>query len=155
MLMTSPSAVARPPGGEEAPGKPLLDVRDLTVEFKTRGGQLKAVNDVSFSVSKGQILAILGESGSGKSMLLKTILGIQSQAGKVSGEVVMRDTNLLTLSPKARQETRGSWVSMIFQNPMTALDPVFTVEQQIVETLLRHTPMTKVQARERALELLE
>ena len=109
------------PGLEAAP---LLDVRNLTVEFKTRGGPLKAVNNVSFGVGKGKILAILGESGSGKSMLLKTILGIQSQAGKVSGEVVMRDTNLLTLSPKARQSTRGSWVSMIFQNPMTALDPV-------------------------------
>jgi oligopeptide/dipeptide ABC transporter ATP-binding protein len=145
----------RGPEGEGNPAAPLLAVRDLTVEFKTRGGPLKAVNDVSFSLSKGQILAIIGESGSGKSMLLKTILGIQSRAGKVTGEVVMRDTNLLTLSPKARQETRGSWVSMIFQNPMTALDPVYTVEQQIVETICRHTTMTKAEARDRALELLK
>ena len=154
--MSTPAATLAPdPSSLASPGESLLDVRDLTVEFQTRGGPLRAVNDVSFTLGKGRILAILGESGSGKSMLLKTILGIQSRAGKVSGEVVMRDTNLLALSPQARQGTRGSWVSMIFQNPMTALDPVFTVEQQIVETLRRHTDMTKEQARSRALELLE
>jgi len=149
------TALAPAPSSLASVGESLLAVRDLTVEFQTRGGPLRAVNNVSFTVGKGNILAILGESGSGKSILLKTILGIQSRAGKVSGEVVMRDTNLLALSPKARQETRGSWVSMIFQNPMTALDPVFTVEQQIVETLRRHTSMTRSQAHDRALELLE
>ena len=154
MSIQSPPLVADTPT-PVAVGESLLSVRDLTVEFQTRGGALRAVNDVSFTVGTGKILAILGESGSGKSMLLKTILGIQSRAGKVSGEVVMRDTNLLTLSPKARQETRGSWVSMIFQNPMTALDPVFTVEQQIVETVRRHTSMTRAEAHDRALELLE
>jgi len=149
------TALAPAPSSLASVGESLLAVRDLTVEFQTRGGPLRAVNNVSFTVGKGNILAILGESGSGKSILLKTILGIQSRAGKVSGEVVMRDTNLLALSPKARQETRGSWVSMIFQNPMTALDPVFTVEQQIVETLRRHTSMTRSQAHDRALALLE
>ncbi len=149
------TALAPAPSSLASVGESLLAVRDLTVELQTRGGPLRAVNNVSFTVGKGNILAILGESGSGKSMLLKTILGIQSRAGKVSGEVVMRDTNLLALSPRARQETRGSWISMIFQNPMTALDPVFTVEQQIVETLRRHTSMTRSQAHDRALELLE
>ncbi len=154
-MSTSPATLAAPPAPKSRVGENLLAVRDLTVEFKTRGGALRAVNNVSFSLGRGKILAILGESGSGKSMLLKTILGIQSSAGKVSGQVVMQDTDLLTLSPKARQATRGSWVSMIFQNPMTALDPVFTVEQQIVETLRRHTAMTKAEARQRALDLLE
>jgi oligopeptide/dipeptide ABC transporter ATP-binding protein len=109
---------------------------------------------VSFSLERGRILAVLGESGSGKSMLLKTILGIQSKGARVSGEVLMGGTDLLRLSPAARQQVRGSWVSMVFQNPMTALDPVYTVEEQIVETIRRHTPATKAEARTRALELL-
>jgi peptide/nickel transport system ATP-binding protein len=141
-------------GERGAAEETLLDVRGLTVQFQTRGGALRAVNDVSFGLGRGKILAVLGESGSGKSMLLKTILGIQGSSARVSGELVMNDTNLLSLSPKARQEIRGSWVSMIFQNPMTALDPVYTVEQQIVETIRRHTSATKAEAHDRALELL-
>ncbi len=132
----------------------LLDVRDLVVEFQTPAGSLRAVNDVSFALESGRILAILGESGSGKSMLLKTILGIQPSTARVTGEVRMRKTNLLAMSSKERQNVRGSWVSMVFQNPMTALDPVFTVEQQIVETILRHTNVSGGEARARALELL-
>src|SRR3954452_17727502 len=99
-------------GERGLPNETLLDVRSLTVQFQTRGGALRAVNDVSFGIGRGKILAVLGESGSGKSMLLKTILGIQGRAAAVSGELLMNDTNLLTLSPKQRQEIRGSWVSM-------------------------------------------
>jgi oligopeptide/dipeptide ABC transporter ATP-binding protein len=132
----------------------MLDVRDLVVEFRTRGGPLRAVNHVSFSIGSGRILAVLGESGSGKSMLLKTILGIQPKEARVTGEVRMRDRDLLQLSAAERQRVRGAWVSMIFQNPMTALDPVFTVEHQIVETIRRHTSATAAEAKARALELL-
>lgn len=99
----------------------LLDVRDLMTEFKTRGGLLCAVSEVSFSLASGRVLAVLGEPGSGKSVMLRTILGIQARGARISGEVVLR----------------GDGISMVFQNPMTALDPVFTVEQQIVETLRR------------------
>jgi oligopeptide/dipeptide ABC transporter ATP-binding protein len=135
--------------------QPLLEVRALTTEFKTRGGPLRAVNDVSFTLGSGRILAVLGESGSGKSVMLRTILGIQARNARVSGEVRMRDTDLLTMPAKQRERIRGEWISMVFQDPMTALDPVFTVEQQIVETLRRHKKMDNDAARKRAKELLE
>ncbi|MFN8524667.1 MAG: ABC transporter ATP-binding protein [Chloroflexota bacterium] len=133
----------------------LLGVRGLTVTLKAHGGTLRAVNDVSFSLGAGRIVAILGESGSGKSMLLKTILGIQPTNATVAGSVEMRGVDLVTMPPKARQRIRGDWLSMIFQNPMTALDPVYTVEDQIVETIRRHTKATRAEARARALQLLE
>ncbi|HVB96417.1 MAG TPA: ABC transporter ATP-binding protein [Chloroflexota bacterium] len=134
---------------------PLLEIDRLSVEFKTRQGALRPVNDVSLRLKSGRVLAVLGESGSGKSMLLRTILGIQAPTAQVSGEVRMRGVNLLGLSPKEREQIRGSWLSMVFQNPMTALDPVFTVEEQIVETLRRHGPLSRSAARDRALELLQ
>jgi oligopeptide/dipeptide ABC transporter ATP-binding protein len=138
-----------------AVGQPLLDVRGLTTEFKTRGGVLRAVDDVSFTLASGRVLAILGESGSGKSVMLRTILGIQARNARVSGQVLMRETDLLTMAAKERERIRGDWISMVFQDPMTALDPVFTVEQQIVETLWRHTALDRAAARARARELLE
>jgi len=138
-----------------AGGQPLLDVRGLVTQFKTRGGVLRAVNDVSFTLSGGRVLAVLGESGSGKSVMLRTILGIQARNARLSGTVVMRGVDLLTLSSKERERIRGEWLSMVFQDPMTALDPVFTVEQQIVETLRRHRKLDKDAARRRARELLE
>jgi oligopeptide/dipeptide ABC transporter ATP-binding protein len=133
---------------------PALEVRNLSVSFPTRDGLVCAVNDVSFALGEGRILAVLGESGSGKSVLLRTILGIQGSAAWVSGEVLMQGTNVLQLSMAERTRIRGSLLSMVFQNPMTALDPVYTVEQQIVETVRRHTTISPTEARERALELL-
>jgi peptide/nickel transport system ATP-binding protein len=144
--------VLREPAGQAA----ALDVRDLTVSFPhaTRKAVVRAVNGVSFSLESGRILAILGESGSGKSVLLRTILGLQAPTARVSGEVRIQGTNMLDLSPTELAAIRGDSVSMVFQNPMTALDPVFTVEEQIVETVRRHKQMPKAQARERAIELL-
>ena len=133
----------------------LLQVSQLTTEFSTHEGQLRAVNDVSLTVAPGKVLAILGESGSGKSMLLRTILGIQPSSARVSGEVRMNGVDLLKMDALERERIRGSWLAMIFQDPMTALDPLFTVEQQIVETLLRHTAMSRTEASARALELLQ
>src|ERR1700716_20090 len=134
---------------------PVLDVRRLTTEFQTHAGPLRAVNEVAFSLRRGRVLAIIGESGSGKSALLRTILGIQPASARMEGEVLLNGVDLLKLSPRQRENLRGSVVSMVFQDPMTALDPIYTVEQQLVETIRRHTPCSHQQARARALELLE
>jgi oligopeptide/dipeptide ABC transporter ATP-binding protein len=151
-----PLAEASPPVGmrSQTSHTPLLSVQHLSVNFPTRDGVVRAVNDVSFDLGTGRVLAILGESGSGKSVLLRTVLGIQPSTARVEGEVWMNSVNLLTLKQHDQQAIRGAWISMVFQNPMTALDPVFTVEQQIVETLRRHATISPADARERACELL-
>jgi oligopeptide/dipeptide ABC transporter ATP-binding protein len=132
----------------------VLDVRGLVTEFCTHSGPLRAVNELTFSLQRGKVLAVIGESGSGKSALLRTILGIQPQSARIEGEVWLNGIDLLRLSARERERIRGSWVSMIFQDPMTALDPLFTVEQQLVETIRRHGSLSRSAARLRALELL-
>ncbi|GMU39813.1 MAG: ABC transporter ATP-binding protein [Chloroflexota bacterium] len=136
------------------PGEPLLQVRGLTTRFPTKNGWLTAVNEVSYDLQPGRVLGVLGESGSGKSAMLRTILGLQPHTAQISGEVILNGRDLIAMSPRERSEIRGSWVSMVFQDPMTALDPVFTVEQQLVETIRRHSDLSKKEAMERALELL-
>ncbi|HTE84496.1 MAG TPA: ABC transporter ATP-binding protein [Dehalococcoidia bacterium] len=150
-LLKPPSLAATGPPPSEA----LLSVRHLVTEFKTHGGPLRAVDDVSFELAPARVLAVLGESGSGKSAMLRTILGIQPSSARIGGEVVLRGVDLLTLSAQEREQVRGSWLSMIFQDPMTALDPVFTVEQQLTETIRRHSPASRGQARQRVLELVQ
>jgi oligopeptide/dipeptide ABC transporter ATP-binding protein len=121
----------------------------------THAGPLRAVNDVSFTLARGRVLAVIGESGSGKSALLRTILGIQPASARIEGEARLNGVDLLTLSPRQREDLRGSVVSMIFQDPMTALDPIFTAEQQLVETIRRHSSVGRAEAKQRALGLLE
>ncbi|MEQ4204346.1 ABC transporter ATP-binding protein [Actinopolymorpha sp. B9G3] len=142
-------------GADQVRSDVALEVRDLSTEFRTNGGSLRAVNDVSFRLEKGKVLGVIGESGSGKSAMLRSILGIQPDSALITGEVLLHGRELLGLGRSERAATRGRDVSMVFQDPLTALDPVYTVEKQLVETLRRHLKLSKAQARQRALELLE
>ncbi len=134
---------------------PLLRVNDLVTEFQSAGGPLLANNHVSFSVAAGTVLGILGESGSGKSALLRTILGVQPPRTKISGTVELNGVDLLALDEKKRRATRGRDVAMVFQDPLTALDPVYTVRKQLTETIRVHDRISRSAADDRALEMME
>jgi oligopeptide/dipeptide ABC transporter ATP-binding protein len=150
LVKESPAIVA--PASSDVP---VLDVRRLTTEFKTHAGPLRAVNDMSFTLPRGRVLAVIGESGSGKSALLRTILDIQPASARIEGEIRLNGVDVTKLSARQREDLRGGVVSMVFQDPMTALDPIYTVEQQLVETVRRHAPLNRQQASTRARELLE
>ena len=133
----------------------LLEVKDLRTSFKTEDGIVTAVDGVSFSVEKGQTLGIVGESGSGKSVTCLTIMGLNAKRNTMtSGEVLFRDQNLLTISGSKLRQIRGNDIAMIFQDPMTSLNPVHRIGHQLVEAIQLHRDVSKKQARGRALELL-
>jgi len=142
---------------DEAPGRPLLAVRDLRVEYRTSYGLTNAVNGLSYSVNRGETLAILGESGSGKSVAARAVLGIiESPPGYVTGgEVLFADVDLLTLSRKEMRRIRGERIAIIFQDALTALNPVFTVGFQIAEMFRVHRGLSHKDAWARAVELLD
>jgi peptide/nickel transport system ATP-binding protein len=143
-------------GPESRPAEPALRVRDLVTEFRTRRGAVRAVDGASFTVPRGGVLAVIGESGSGKSAMLRSIIGINPPSTLITGEISVGGRDLQTMSPRDRRKARGSDVSMVFQDPLTALDPVYTIERQLVETIRKHHEgLDKSQARRRALELLE
>jgi peptide/nickel transport system ATP-binding protein len=134
----------------------LLEVTDLRTQFKTDDGFVKAVDGVSFSVEKGQTLGIVGESGSGKSVTCLTIMGLNPrQSAMSSGEALWKGDNLLQMSQRRLRDIRGNDIAMIFQDPMTSMNPVHTVGKQLVEAIQLHRDVTKKQARARALELLK
>src|SRR3990170_4756165 len=135
----------------------LLEVNDLRTHFFTREGVVRAVDDVSFSVEKGKTLGIVGESGCGKSVTALSIMGLipKPPAKIVSGSVVFEDRDLTKLTEKQLENVRGRQIGMIFQDPMTCLNPTLTIGLQITETMLRHLDMTKQEARRRAAELLD
>jgi len=134
----------------------LLTVRDLSVAFETRDGLVRAVSGVSFSLDAGRVLALLGESGSGKSVTLRALLGLHPAVrARVDGEVLLKGRDVNRLDEAARERLRGGVVSMVFQEPMTALDPVYTIGEQIVETLVQHRGLARAAASSRARELLD
>jgi oligopeptide/dipeptide ABC transporter ATP-binding protein len=139
-----------------AGGQKLLAVRDLRTVFATDDGEVAAVDDVSFDLAEGEVLGIVGESGSGKSVTALSIMGLLPQpAGRVAGGAIrFRDVDLLTLPEARMRRIRGRAISMIFQEPMTSLNPVFTVGDQIIETLREHERLGPRAARDRGIEML-
>ncbi|SDM27861.1 ABC transporter ATP-binding protein [Sediminibacillus halophilus] len=134
----------------------LLEVNNLEVNFKTYGGEVKAVRDVSFHVNKGEIMAIVGESGSGKSVTVQSIMGlIPMPPGKINnGEALLHGQDLLKLSKKQMQKLKGSKMSMVFQDPMTSLNPTMKVGKQIEESITTHQKLGKAEVKKRAMEMI-
>jgi len=137
--------------------KPLLSVDGLKVHFFTEDGVARAVDGVSFDVGQGETFCLVGESGCGKSVTALSIMGlVPSPPGQiVAGEIMLKDEDLVQLSPAEMREIRGDRISMIFQEPMTALNPVFTVGNQVMEGIRLHRDVSKREAREIALEMFE
>ncbi|ETP67293.1 peptide ABC transporter ATP-binding protein [Planococcus glaciei CHR43] len=134
----------------------LLSVDDLKVRFKTEDGYVSTVNGVSFDVEKGETLAIVGESGSGKSVTSLALMGILPANGEVyDGDLRFEDKDLRNLTKKQYRQLRGNEIAMIFQEPMTALNPVFTIGYQLRETLMLHYKLSKDQAQKKGIEMLE
>ncbi|PFK46665.1 peptide ABC transporter ATP-binding protein [Bacillus cereus] len=137
--------------------KTLLEVKDLQVSFDTHAGEVQAVRGVTFDLKKGETLAIVGESGSGKSVTSKALMGlIPNPPGRIkNGEIVFDGRDLTKLTEKEMQQVRGKEIAMIFQDPMTSLNPTMTIGNQIMEGLIKHQGMSKADARKVALELLD
>jgi oligopeptide/dipeptide ABC transporter ATP-binding protein len=142
---------------DRPPGQPLLSIRDLVTEFSTPDGVVHAVDHVSYDVYPGETLGVVGESGSGKSVTVMSVLGLIPQPpGRISnGEILLEGRNLLELSPREMRRVRGSDVAMVFQDPMTSLNPVLTVGYQIAEAILEHEPLSEEVVRKRVVDLLE
>ncbi|MDX6563494.1 MAG: peptide/nickel transport system ATP-binding protein [Gaiellales bacterium] len=135
---------------------PLLEVRDLRVSFRTEDGLVRAVDGVSFSVAPGEVLGIVGESGSGKSVTVMSIMRLIRDPNAVfAGEVIYKGRDLLKLEPNQMRDVRGSEIAMIFQDPMTSLNPVYRVGWQIAEQVRAHEKVSKADAHRRAIELLD
>ena len=133
----------------------LLQVTDLHTSFFTPAGEVKAVNGLSFSLDEGKVLGIVGESGSGKSVTAYSILQILASSGKiVSGSILYRGQELVGCTKEEIEKIRGNKISIIFQDPMTSLNPVFTIGNQLMEAIMLHTDRNKEQAKERAIEML-
>ena len=134
----------------------LLSVKDLYTSFFTSSGEVKAVNGISFNLEEGKVLGIVGESGSGKSVTAYSILQILTNPGRiVSGSIKLKGKELVGCSKETMQKIRGNQISIIFQDPMTSLNPVFTIGNQLMEAILLHTKRNKEQAKKRAIEMLK
>src|SRR3954454_16292296 len=134
---------------------PLLEGRDLKVSFNTEDGLVRAVDGVSFTLGHGEVLGIVGESGSGKSVSMLSVLRLINDPNmRVEGQVLYKGDDLMKLGKDQMRDVRGGEIAMIFQDPMTSLNPVYRVGDQIVEAILTHQELGKPGARRRAIELL-
>ena len=134
---------------------PLLDVRDLGVRFATPDGEVSAVNGLSFTLGRGQTLGIVGESGSGKSQSMLALMGLLAANGRASGQALYQGEDLLAMKPQRLNQVRGDRIAMIFQDPMTSLNPYLTVERQMTEVLELHKGLTRRSALQLAIQTLE
>jgi len=136
--------------------EPLLSVRDLIVEFPTRRGTLRALDKVSFDIQEGEVLGMVGESGAGKSITGAAIIGLIEPPGRIAGgEIWLRGQRIDNLPPEAMRRIRGKRIGMVFQDPLTSLNPLYTVAQQLIETIRTHMDISEKAARARAVALLD
>src|SRR5882672_9914426 len=136
--------------------EPVLSLRNLQVEFATRREILRAINGVSFDIAKGEVLGVVGESGAGKSVTGLAVIVLIDPPGRISGgEIRLSGLRVDNLSPEEMRKVRGKRIGMIFQDPLTSLNPLYRIGDQIVETIRTHLPLSEAQARKRAIELLQ
>jgi len=135
---------------------PLLSVRDLVVEFPTRRGTLRALDGVSFDIGAGEVLGMVGESGAGKSLTGASIIGLLEPPGRIAGgEIRLKGERIDNLGPEAMRRVRGRRIGMVFQDPLTSLNPLYTVSRQLTQTILTHMSISEGEARKRAVALLD
>jgi oligopeptide/dipeptide ABC transporter ATP-binding protein len=134
---------------------PILSIRDLTIDFAPGSGRLPAVSNVSFDVTAGEMMCVVGESGSGKSVTALAIMGLLPGNASITGSILFEGRDITRLSRRAWQKIRGREIGMIFQEPMTSLNPVFTIGRQLVETIRHHERVSPRAARDRAVQLLD
>ncbi|RIK85815.1 MAG: ABC transporter ATP-binding protein [Hyphomicrobiales bacterium] len=134
---------------------PILSVRNLVVEFPLRRGLFTAVDDVSFDIAPGEVLGVVGESGAGKSMTGAAIIGLIEPPGHIAGgQILLKGKRIDNLPPDEMTKLRGKRIGMVFQDPLTSLNPLYTIGQQLIETIRRHLPLSQAEARQRAIDLL-
>ncbi len=136
--------------------QPLLEVKNLRIEFPTRRGTLVAVNDVSLHIDPGEVLGVVGESGAGKSLTGAAIIGLLEPPGRIAeGQIMLEGRRIDDLPYEEMRRIRGRRIGAIFQDPLTSLNPLYTVSRQLVETIMTHLPLSEKEARARAIELLQ
>ncbi len=139
-----------------APATPLVNIQNLTVRFNRGARPVDAVNGVDLTISRGEVVALIGESGSGKSVTLRSLMRLHpAQSTRIGGQITVDGIDVMALRGRALADYRGATAAMIFQEPLTALDPVYTLGDQIVEAIRRHESISAADARKRALELFE
>jgi peptide/nickel transport system ATP-binding protein len=135
--------------------QPLLQVKNLVIEFPNRYGTLRAIDDISFDIAPGEILGVVGESGAGKSLTGAAIIGLLEPPGRIaSGQIILEGQRIDQLNHEQMRHVRGKQIGAIFQDPLTSLNPLFSIGKQLTETILAHLPVSKAEARERAISLL-